>query len=170
MRNIELKARLGDLEAARRVAASLATRRVGAQRQTDTYFHCREGRLKLREIDGGESQLVWYARPDRQGPKPSDYLLVPVGEPEGLRAALAAALGVRAVVRKRREIFLVDNVRIHLDEVERLGCFLEFEAVLGPGTDDAHGHAQLARLAAAFSVADADLQPGSYAEMIERLP
>lgn len=167
MRNIELKARLSDLEGARRVAQSVATRRVGSQLQTDTYFRCREGRLKLREIDGLTAQLVWYARPDRQGPKASDYVLVPVADPEALKAALAAALGVRVVVRKRREIFLADNVRIHLDEVDELGLFLEFEAVLGPEVDDARGRGQLDELAGLFSLAPADLESGSYADLIE---
>jgi len=45
MRNIEIKARLHDLPAARRVAEKLATRRVGVQEQIDTYFRCANGRL-----------------------------------------------------------------------------------------------------------------------------
>ena len=42
-----------------------------------------------------------------------------------LTVRLAEALGVRSVVRKRREIYLYHNVRIHLDEVCDLGRFLE---------------------------------------------
>jgi predicted adenylyl cyclase CyaB len=166
MRNIELKARLADLPAARRIAQQIATKRLGVQQQVDTYFHCHNGRLKLRQIDGLSAQLVWYARPDQHGPKASDYRLVPVANPETLKAALAAALGVCGVVRKRREVFLVDNVRVHLDEVEGLGSFLEFEAVLGPHVDDQAGHAQLAGLIERFSIAPGDLVPRSYGEMI----
>ncbi len=166
MRNIELKARLTDLDAARRVAEKIATKRLAAQRQIDTYFHCRQGRLKLRQIDALSAQLVWYARDDRPGPKASDYLLVPIGDPETLKAALSAALGVRAVVQKHREIFLYHNVRIHLDEVTGLGTFLEFEAVLGPETGDAEGETQLDRLTEQFGVAPADLLSGSYADMV----
>ena len=166
MRNIELKARLPDPAAAREVAAAVATRHLGTQHQIDTYFHSRQGRLKLREIDGLSAQLVWYARADQQGPKASDYVLVPVGNPKTLKAALSAALAVRAVVEKRREIFLADNVRIHLDEVVSLGSFLEFEAVLGPDVSDAHGQAQLDRLAKAFSIGPDDLIAGSYVDML----
>jgi len=166
MRNIELKARLADLDAAREIAESLATDRLGVQHQIDTYFDCRNGRLKLRQIDNLRSELIWYARADQQDPNPSDYQVVPVSNPETLKIALAAALGVRVVVDKRREIYLVDNVRIHLDEVAGLGMFLEFEAVLGPGADDAAGHAQLARLQDEFGIAPADLLPGSYSDML----
>jgi len=166
LRNIELKARLGDLESARRAAHEIATQRGGVQEQVDTYFLCRHGRLKLRQIDNLSAQLVCYARPDRPQPKPSDYQLVPIANPETLKSALTAALGVRCVVRKRREIFLYHNVRIHLDQVAELGPFLEFEAVLGPGVDDAAGQAQLDELTAKFALQPANLVSGSYADMI----
>lgn len=168
MRNIELKARLTDLPAARKIAEALATHRLGVQHQVDTYFHARHGRLKLREIDGLAAQLVCYQRADETGPKSSDYQLVPVGNPQTLKAALRAALGVRCVVDKRREIFLVDNVRIHLDDVVGLGTFLEFEAVLGANVDDAAGHAQVDRLMQAFHIAPADLVRGSYGELLAK--
>jgi adenylate cyclase class 2 len=165
-RNIELKARVADFDAARTVARRIATEHLGTQRQVDTYFHCRHGRLKLREIEGSTGQLVGYARPDEPGPKASDYMLVPIADPGPLKATLAAALGVQCVVEKQREIFLFHNVRIHLDEVKGLGRFLEFEAVLGPEADDAEGRSQVDRLIAEFSIEPGDLLPGSYADML----
>jgi len=166
MQNVELKARLADLDTARRTAASIATHHVGTQHQIDTYFHCPHGRLKLRQINGLSAELISYSRPNQEGPKTSDYLLVPVTNPESLKAALTAALGVRVVVDKQREIYLVDNVRIHLDEVRGLGQFLEFEAVLGPGIDEAAGRAQLDQLAATFAIHPADRSAGSYADLL----
>ncbi len=165
LRNVELKARLADLEGARDVARAIATKRLGVQHQLDTYFHCAQGRLKLRQIDGLSAQLICYTRPDQEGPKASQYQLVPISNPETLKAALAAALGICRVVQKRREVFLVDNVRIHLDEVTGLGSFLEFEAVLGPGVDDAAGRAQLQPLIERFAIQPSDLVSGSYADM-----
>lgn len=167
MQNIEVKARLKDLERARRVAAELATRRLEPEHQIDTYFHCRQGRLKLRQIDGLRAELIWYDRPDRPGPKGSLYHLVPVANPETLKAALAAALGVRTVVEKRREIFLWHKVRIHLDEVAGLGGFVEFEAVLGPDVDESAGRSQVEELMSRFGIETADLLCGSYGELLE---
>lgn len=166
MRNIELKARLTDLAAARETARTIATKELGLQVQTDTYFYCPNGRLKLRQIEHSPAHLVWYARPDTKGPKASDYRLVPVANPETLKAALSDAYGVWCVVRKRREIFLYHNVRIHLDEVDGLGTFLEFEAVLGGEIDDRHGHAQLAELRRQFSISDSDLLAVSYSDLL----
>src|SRR5258708_1706900 len=120
-RNLEHKFRCHDLDAVRAALPPLAPRPAGVQLQTDTYFHSRAGRLKLREIDGEPAVLIWYDRSDAATAKLSTYHLVPVADAASLHTALTAALGVRGVVRKRREIFLWHNVRIHLDEVEGLG-------------------------------------------------
>jgi len=127
--NIEIKARVADLAALRARAERLATGRVGLDRQVDTYFRVPGGRLKLRESSLSGGQLVPYLRPDEQGARRSDYLVVPVADAARLKSLLGGILGVHRVVRKTREILLVDNVRVHLDEVEGLGSFLELEAV-----------------------------------------
>lgn len=165
-KNIELKARIRSLDAAREIAAVLATAPPETQHQVDTYFHCRHGRLKLREIVGRRAELIWYERPNDAEAKASEYGLLAVAEPAEMKRALAAALGVRAVVDKQREIFLHHNVRIHLDRVAGLGEFLEFEAVLSDGIDAARGQAQVAELQRRFGIAAADLLTGSYGEMI----
>jgi adenylate cyclase, class 2 len=167
MRNIELKARLNDLAAAREIAQGVATDFLNPQEQTDTYFHCARGRLKLREIEGMATQLIWYDRPDEQQASPSDYLLVPAERPAELKTLLTAACGVRVVVKKRREIFMVCNVRIHLDEVEGLGAFLEFEAVLSPEADEAPSRRVLDSLREQFGITDDTLLSGSYGDMLE---
>jgi predicted adenylyl cyclase CyaB len=127
--NLEIKARCADLDAARERVSRIATRRVGLDRQVDTYFRTHSGWLKLRESSLRGGQLVPYLRPDQPGPKLADYRVVPVEDPRGLKALLGEILGVHCVVEKRREIFLYQNVRIHLDRVKGLGSFLELEAV-----------------------------------------
>ena len=166
MRNIESKPVFTTCRPHGAAAEALATQRLGVQEQIDTYFRCANGRLKLRQIDGQTAQLVWYVRPSDPQPKASDYHLVPVPQPETLVAALRAAMGVVNVVRKRREIYLWHNVRIHLDDVEGLGQFLEFEAVLSPEIDEAAGRGQLEHLIAQFGIRPEDLLAGSYTDMI----
>ncbi len=165
-RNIELKARLRDLASAQAIAERITGDGPEVQRQTDTYFRCRNGRLKLREIDGGPAQLVAYERPDVAESKGSDYLLVPVADPRGLKQALTSTIGVLTVVRKTRRIYLSKNVRIHLDEVEGLGTFLEFEAVLSTEIDDQAGCSQLDDLQRLFAIMRGDLLTGSYSDML----
>jgi adenylate cyclase class 2 len=165
--NIELKARLSSLAAARETAVRIATQRLGHQRQTDTYFHSAKGRLKLRETSDLQAQLVWYERPDDAEPKASHYYLVPVVDPGGLKQALTAAVGVRTIVVKNREIFLYHNVRIHLDEVAGLGTFLEFEAVLAAGEPEERGQEQLRFLKQEFGIMPQDLLARSYSDLLD---
>ena len=121
--------------------------------------------MKLRQINGREAQLIWYMRPADPQPKASDYYISPVPQPETLIALLRGAIGIVNVVRKRREIYLWHNVRIHLDSVEGLGQFLEFEAVLSPEINDDAGRRQLDQLAAQFNIRPEDLLAGSYTDM-----
>jgi predicted adenylyl cyclase CyaB len=167
-RNIELKARLPSLEAARETAQRLATRRLGLLHQVDTYFHALHGRLKLRQIDGRAAELIAYHRGDATEARASDYTIAPISNPETLKQALAAALGVRVVVDKTREVFLYHNVRIHLDQVRELGTFLEFEAVLDDKIDDAAGRAQVEWLCGQFDILPADHVACSYADLKEK--
>ena len=121
----------------------------GDLRQTDTYFDTPSGRMKLRETAGFPAELVFYERDEHNERRPSDYQLAAVPNGEGMKALLAAALGVRAVVRKRRTLLLLDTTRMHLDtfvtstrcdsgETRELGSFLEFEV---PVKDDHHSAA-----------------------------
>lgn len=165
-RNIEFKAQVVDWKAARQIAASVATSTLGVEQQVDTYFVAAQGRLKLREIAGCGAWLIGYERPNRREARGSDYRLIPVSEPTELQAALAATLGIRVVVHKRREIYLVENVRIHLDQVEGLGEFLEFEAVLDPAIDDVRGHGQVAALKIRFQDALGEAIASGYADLL----
>ena len=62
--NLEIKAKLPDrantLQAALRLGAEFNATLI----QTDTYFRVPHGRLKLREIEGEHSELIFYDRPD----------------------------------------------------------------------------------------------------------
>ena len=165
--NVELKARVVDLDRARQMAEQVATEYLGREHQIDTYFGCREGRLKLREIDGTTAHLIWYRRPDQTDEKVSAYSVFAVHQPEELRRALDAATGITKVVDKTREIFLYENVRIHLDEVQGLGSFLEFEAVLGPEHDKQSGEAKVKHLRQKFEIAVADLLANSYCDLLD---
>ena len=164
-RNVELKARLRSLDDAREVARRVANGRADQQDQVDTYFCCRQGRLKLREIEGRAAQLIWYARADQPAARQSHYFLLEVSQPTRLKEILGAALGIRCTVKKHREIYLCSNVRIHLDRVEGLGCFVEFEAVMAAHDDPATAHAQLQWLSREFGIASPAVQACSYGDM-----
>ena len=112
-----------------------------------------------------------YLRPDRNGPKRSDYRVIPVDDPPSLKALLSEILGVHRVVSKQREIFLYENVRIHLDRVDGLGTFLELEAVIdGSPKAEAEQQQKVAWLMKELGVAEQDLLAGSYEGLLAAIP
>ena len=170
MRNVELKARDPDPARSLERALALKAEDKGEIIQRDTYFAGARGRLKLREQETGGSplwdELIEYSRDDSTDARPSTYLRVPVADVAALHEALDAAYGTLATVTKKRRVLIWEGVRIHLDEVEGLGSYLEFEAVAEPGSDLADEHQKVERLRREFGVRDADLVATSYLDLI----
>lgn len=164
-RNIEIKARVADLAAARRAAVSLGAVAHEVEEQTDRYYALDGGRrLKLRAIRGGRAELIEYERPEAAGVRASDYTVTAVRDAAAERCLVPRGRPL-VVVRKRREILLWDNVRIHLDTVDGLGTFLEIEAVVDARHPDAVCRDQVATAMARLGIGDADLIRASYAEL-----
>ena len=163
-RNVELKARDADPEATLRRALELGASDEGVLRQRDTYFGRARGRLKLREQEPGDAQLIAYQRPDDAQARTSAYRIAEVADPEALREALDAALGTRVVVDKRRHLLLYENVRIHLDDVDGLGAFVELEGVASPQSDLTREHELVERLRAQLGLGEP--VPVSYSDLL----
>src|SRR4051812_8863814 len=166
--NVEIKARLRDAAALHARAAALADGHPVLIRQTDTFFSLPRGRLKLRDFGDGSGELIFYDRPERAGPKVSDYHLTPTNDPIGLREALASALGVAGVVRKTRTLYLVGQTRVHVDAVEGLGDFMELEVVLRDGQGAGEGERVAREFMTKLGIADADLVTGAYIDLLSQ--
>jgi len=165
--NVEIKARVKDVAALRERVQALAEQDPELLRQEDTFFCTRAGRLKLRVFDGGRGELIYYERDDNCGPVPSTYLVSPVEDVSGLRESLASLLGVRGIVRKEREYFRLGRTRVHIDQVESLGAFLELEVVLAAGESAEAGRAEALALMEALSVRSEDLLSAAYIDLVE---
>ena len=86
---------------------------------------------------------------------------------KSLLGALTSSLGIERVVRKRREIFLFHNVRIHLDEVDGLGTFVELESVVSEDVDENVATTRLEEIQSRLGIAETDLLAGAYADMLD---
>lgn len=126
--NIEIKARHGNISKVREILKFQKAVFKGTDHQIDTYFNVSFGRLKLRE-GNIENYLIHYDRENKAGPKQSNVILYKVTLGSSLKELITKALGVLAKVDKLREIYFIDNVKFHLDEVKKLGSFIEIEAI-----------------------------------------
>ena len=165
--NIEIKARVDDFEALKARAESLSDKPLEIIPQEDTFFNTDKGRLKLRVKTPGNGELIYYERPDQDGPKRSDYHLAKTSDPENLKNALSLALGVRGVVKKTRYLYMAGQTRIHIDDVEGLGHFMELEVVMHEDQSDAEGQAIAEDLMRRLGVREDALLEGAYMDMLE---
>lgn len=166
--NIEIKARVRDFKSLQQAAAQLSDTPCQVISQEDTFFNCPHGRLKIRELDPHQGQLIYYQRQDLTGPKHSEYKIFDTNDPVGLKLILSEAIGIRGVVTKIRYLYLVGQTRIHLDDVKGLGNFLELEVVLQPGQTDAEGQAIAENLMDELGIRDMDLIDSAYMDLIEK--
>lgn len=164
-RNLELKARDRDRTRSLIACASLGAEDHGILKQRDTYFNVATGRLKLREQDDAEAQLIAYERPNRKGERASTYRIVEVDNDGNLKGALAATLGIQVIVTKERRLWIWERTRIHLDRVVGLGNFIEFEAVAPPESDLAEERERVRLLRETFKIGEADLVAVSYCDL-----
>lgn len=168
--NIEVKARARNPQRQQALAAALATSPPEILNQADTFFCVPDGRLKLRQFTEQRGELIFYQRPDLPGPKTSTYSISRTDEPTVLQAMLAAALGVVGEVRKERTLYLAGQTRIHFDQVEGLGTFLELEVVLRPEQSQEDGQRIADRLMGQLDIQQEDLVPGAYLDLILKSP
>lgn len=189
MQNLEFKAELRDLPIARAIAADeFGAIIVETMLQLDTYYNVADGRLKRRDIwitvepnpaelfkpprpQPDEIEWIPYHRPDKLGPKISQYQLL---TDEQARERFGdRPLPELGVVRKVREVHMTERpgspaagVRIHLDRVEKLGTFIEFEALVTPARPMPRCVAALDALRSAFAPVMGEPISAGYADLL----
>ena len=166
-RNVEIKARVDNPAEMQARVEELTDRPPLLLEQTDTFFPCGSGRLKLRQFAWPGGELIYYARPNVTGPSECRYIVHPTSDPDGLRETLAAAFGVRQVVRKQRAVYFVGQTRVHLDTVEGLGDFVELEVVLATDQASSAGVEVAHRLMQQLRIREDALVDKAYVDLLD---
>lgn len=164
--NIEIKAKCENPEHIRSILQDHDADYKGLDHQVDTYFAVPDGRLKLRQ-GSIENNLIFYKRENQKGPKSSTIDLVPSEHPQKLHKLLENALGIQVVVDKQREIYFIKNVKFHIDRVQKLGQFIEIEAIDKDGTIGKDRlHQQCQYYLDLFEIPENHLIAESYSDML----
>lgn len=168
MRNVEVKARVVDFGRVRRHLRDLGfARERQVLEQTDSYFHVTRGRLKLRQRKGrADAELILYARPDVGKPRASHFERLRVDDPPHMLRLLRAMFEPGVRVRKRRELWLRDDVRVHLDEVSALGRFIEVEVPVRTGRSANAARRIMGEIVRALDVSATSMLAQSYADLL----
>jgi predicted adenylyl cyclase CyaB len=169
-RNVEIKASISSVDALSPKVAAIADQGPTIIVQDDTFFVCARGRLKLRAFCKERGELIFYRRTDQLGPKESFYLRSFTPEPDTMRESLRLAYGEAGRVQKRRTLFMIGRIRVHLDEVYGLGHFLELEVVLEEAEPPDAGVREAQDIMSRLGIAAAQLIEGAYVDLLRRRP
>ena len=167
--NIEIKAVARDVERQRALAEKLCGGLTDTLRQRDTFFEVAVGRLKLREFAAGNGELIHYQRPDQSDAKLSDYRISETSCAKTLRTVLSRALTPAGEVSKTRQLYLLGQTRIHFDQVQQLGDFIELEVVMRSDQPVDEGRSIVADIMRQLEISTADLINGAYIDLLNAL-
>jgi predicted adenylyl cyclase CyaB len=87
-----------------------------------------------------------------------------------LASILGEVLSKLGVVKKKRRLYRVGQSRIHLDQVDRLGGFVEIEVVLRPGQAEEEGLAIARELCTQLGIAPGQFVPTAYIDLLREVP
>lgn len=164
MRNLEIKARNVSLDALRKALKVLGATRSEVLEQSDSYFRVPKGRFKLRDERKRGAYAIFYERGEKTAQRFSTYHTLPVENPAEFRAFMASSLGMLVEVHKSRELWLYKNARIHLDEVEGLGTFLEIEVIVD--RSDVQAKQLMDQLVVCFELNKKNYIKSSYSDLL----
>ncbi len=167
---VELKAKVDQVDLVREKLINLKAQRIGTFHQTDIYFDVPKGRLKLRKTDDrDEVELVYYEREDVANIKESHVFRLKIQNSVQLEHLLKKVLTTKIVVEKLREIYCYQGTQIHLDIVERLGTFVEFEIKTSPLSNDWRASRHfLEKLMQELGIDSEKIEKLSYSDLVER--
>lgn len=166
MRNIEIKARLRNRSNVEQRLEALGAKRVWTLRQKDTFFGVQRGWLKLREAEGRPAELIAYERStETTGPRLSLYEVRQLKDAEAWKRLLGRVLSVDCIVEKVRTLWIYEHTRVHLDQVDRLGDFLELETVV-EGIPERDARAETQRVLETLGIDAADLVAVPYRDLL----
>ncbi len=168
MQNVEIKATVSDMVRIKERVEKCADTGPEVLEQTDIFFTVQEGRLKLREVPDRKAQLIAYKRASCAGPKACEYHIHETDTPEQLTKTLGLVPGIRGVVKKRRLLYFVGRTRIHLDQVEGLGDFVELEVVLQEHESREQGMKVARDIMKNIGIREEDLVECAYIDLIDR--
>lgn len=166
--NIEIKATSTDPDRLEKVLRETTRSEPVLLKQHDTFFKVLRGRLKMRCDEKGQSELIYYRRDEQKGPKLSRYFRKSLKDANKKKEELSKLFGIESEVNKTRKVFLVDNARVHLDNVEGVGEFVEIEVVLDSPRQKTRGKRLLQKLMDLLDISEKDLISDAYETLIIR--
>ncbi|XP_043496999.1 uncharacterized protein LOC122520794 [Polistes fuscatus] len=171
MRNVEIKSKIHDSKTIIEKLEKITDTKMILIKQLDTFFESKTGRLKLRRFEDGTGELIFYERLNTTGPKLSDYKKIDLNAKtyEDMDKILSATNGIIGTIKKTRRLYTIDQTRIHVDDVDDLGSFLELEVVLKDNQDIDYGTKVAENIMKSLNINARDLISVAYIDLLNKI-
>lgn len=166
MLNIEYKAELQDAALAEAIVKRMGATFIKTLEQTDTYYRVPSGRLKKRECPGEPEEWIAYDRPNDPAARASDYRLMSAQDARERYGERPLPIWLQ--VRKVRQFYMLGSTRIHIDDVDQLGRFIEFEALVSKSHTIEACHASITKLLDKLGPVMGEPISSSYSDLMAR--
>jgi adenylate cyclase class IV len=125
VRWLEYKAVAPNLVALEARVRDFDTEFLYERRERDTHFDFPDGLLLLRELENAPAELITYQRTPYDSLLLAEAEVAAVNDVREVTAMLRGRFGARVEIEKTRKTFQWRATRIHLDQVFRLGMYVE---------------------------------------------
>ena len=126
--NIEIKIKIPSIGKYKNILKSTGLKPKELLNQKDVYYETKKGLLKLR-IENGRNSLIKYQRNEKSKNRISNYYVLEIND-NSAEEFFNDIFKMKAVVEKKRTLYLYKNTRIHLDKIKTLGNFIELESAV----------------------------------------
>lgn len=128
-KNLEIKVKIPSFTPFLAILNKKGFKQIDILQQKDIYYKTGDVRLKLR-IENGRERAIYYNRAEAGGTdRFSDYELLEISSGNG-ESFFNKLFTPEIIVEKERILYIIENTRVHLDKVKKLGTFLELETVV----------------------------------------
>ena len=163
MLNFEIKTKIDNqseiLERIKKIGAVYKEK----MNQTDYYFKTGTNKEKIREISDREMYLISYKRTERKGKKDSNYTITTLSLEQ--KESFLKNNRLLCMVSKARQLWMYKNTRIHIDNVDELGDFVELETVIINISED-QGLEEFNEVISKLKIDLEKTEPYSYSDLI----
>jgi len=165
MRNLEIKVGVENLDEIKNRLDFAEYKSTLAQ--ADTYFLLGEKRLKIRE-EKTKNEIIYYERKMKKGTRESVYhrVSIPQNSVNFLKIIFGFIFGTKVIVIKKRDLYIYKNTRIHLDNVDNLGKFIELETVVFDDTKNESYRKEHEEVKTKLLLANYPAIAGSYSDLL----
>jgi predicted adenylyl cyclase CyaB len=126
--NIEIKIRIPSFRKYENMLKVIGLKPKELLDQKDVYYETKKGLLKLR-TENGRNSLIKYLRDEKSKDRVSNYDVLKLND-NSAEKFFSDIFKIKAVVEKKRILYLYKNTRIHFDKIKKLGNFIELESVV----------------------------------------